>query len=184
MSNLIRVTVESHVAIYLRYHYGSQMSLSDKNLISTLLISLFKPFDKVDPFLIKNQTKESLGDFFDVLMSDNMMRKIGAHLSNEALDSFNESIDLMIKQDMFRICNHINAPYKEVDYNIRWFIDLYGFSEDDLTFDNLKRWYYRERKRVDKRNSTSRSHTPGLIIPLYKTFAPMTGGPLQQLELF
>src|SRR5690606_13642692 len=153
MSNLIRITVAPHVGTYLRHHYGERLFLSDKNLITSTLKSLFVQFEKQDPFLLKRQRKESLGDFVDVYISDSLLRKHGGHLSNDAITEFSESIDLMIKQEMFRWCNHPNADFKEVDYNIRRFIEFYEFSEDDLTFDNLKRWYYRERQRIGNRKA-------------------------------
>ena len=171
MHNLIQITVEPHVATYLRHHFGVRMSLSEKNIISTILVNLFEPFDKVDPFLIKNQRKESLGDFFDVYINDSMLRKYGGHLSNEAISQFNESVDLIIKQDMYKWCHHPNADFKEVDYNIKRFIDFYGF-DDHLNFDNLKRWYYRERKRITNRNKKVIESEPVLTIPIYKTHYP------------
>lgn len=50
MHNLIQITVEAHVATYLRHHYGVRMSLFDKNVISTILIKLFEPFFYIRPF--------------------------------------------------------------------------------------------------------------------------------------
>lgn len=172
MQNLIRITVEPHVGTYLRFHFGKRMSLSEKNLISIALLNLFEQFDKLDPFQLKGQRKESLGDFFEVYLSDYLLRKVGGHLSNEAITSFNEAVDLIIKQDMYRWCNHPNADHKEVDYNIKRFIDFYKFAEDDLTFDNLKRWYYRERERIQKRKEKDTSDTDFLVITALKTYLP------------
>lgn len=183
MHNLIQITVEPHVATYLRHHFGVRMSLSEKNIISTLLVSLFEPFDKVDPFLIKNQRKESLGDFFDVYINDSMLRKYGGHLSNESISKFNESVDLIIKQDMYRWCHHPNADFKQVDYNIKRFIDFYGF-DDHLNFDNLKRWYYRERKRIADRNKRVTEFEPALTIPILKIYYPERLELQQQLSFF
>lgn len=183
MQNLIRITVEPHVATYLRHHFGVRMSLSEKNIISTILINLFEPFDKVDPFLLKNQIKESLGDFFDVYINDSMLKKHGGHLSNKSISVFNESVDLIIKQDMYKWCHHPNADFKEVDYNIKRFIDFYEF-DDHLNFDNLKRWYYRERKRIEKRNKKVLDSEPVLTIPIYITKFPEPAKGSKQLQIF
>ena len=64
---------------------------------------------------------------------------------------FSDAVDLMIKQNMYSWCHSHNKPDDYVDYNIKRFINFFEFSEDDLTFDNLKRWYYRERERLIKR---------------------------------
>lgn len=181
MQNLIRITVEPHVGVYLRVHYGDRMSLADKNFITSSLLHLFEPFDKVDPFLLKGQRKESLGDYFDVYMSDNMLKKYGGHLSNGSIQAFNTSVDLVIKQDMYRWCHHPNADHTQVDYNIKRFIDFYNFAEDDLTFDNLKRWYYRERERIKRRKVDYPE--PNLIIPNMITHL-QAHTEVQQLQMF
>lgn len=162
--NLLQITVEPHVAIYLRHHFGRRIHLSDNNIVTLVLKPLLEPFDKTDPSRVKRQRKEELGDMIEVYISDLMIRKYGAYLSNEAIRNFNESVDLFVKQEMWRWCHHPNAHHKEVDYNIRRFIDFYGFAEDDLTFDNLKRWYYRERERIRLRKQKE-DPAVDLIIP-------------------
>lgn len=69
-----------------------------------------------------------------------MFRKYGGHLSNASISKFNASVDLIIKKDMYKWCHHPNADFKQVDYNIKRFIDFYGF-DDHSNFDTLKRWY-------------------------------------------
>lgn len=184
MQNILRITVEPHVALYLRYNFGERMSLSDKNMISLSLLPLLKPFDKMDPFQLKNQRKESLGGNYEFYISDNILKKHGGQLSNESIIAFNEAVDLMVKQEMYRWCNHPNADYKEVDYNIRRFIDFYGFAEDDLTFDNLKRWYYRERQRIAKRKEKSTPNGEGYVIPAMLTYMPELLKNDNQLSIF
>src|SRR5690606_13873077 len=183
MSNLIKITVEPHVAIYLRHHYGNRLLLSDKNLITSTLKNLLQTHDKTDPFLLKGRRKESLGDFVQVFISDGLLRKYGSHMTNEAIVEFNESIDLMIKQEMYRWCHHPNADFKEVDYNIKRFIDFYGFSEDYLTFDNLKRWFYRERQRISSRKPRDIKE-PDLTIPVLITYLPEVPDKELQLAMF
>jgi len=101
----------------------------------------------------------------------------------EAILEFNESIDLTIKLEMFRWCHHPNAYFKEVDYNIKRFIDFYEFSEDDLTFDNLKRWYYRERQRISSRKPREPKE-PDLTIPVLMTYLPEIPSKELQLAMF
>lgn len=184
MNNILRITVEPHVGVYLRFHFGERMSLSDKNIVSLTLLPLLMPFDKLDPFQLKNQRKESLGDFYEVYISDNILKKYGGHLTNESIIGFNESIDLLIKQEMYRWCQHPNAHHKEVDYNIKRFINYYEFAEDDLTFDNLKRWYYRERQRIAKRKEKSPEKSEGYVIPAMLTYLPEMAKSNNQIRLF
>lgn len=151
MSNLIRLTVEPHVQTYLQHLYGPQLILSDDNIINFFLKRIMEPFDKVDPSKFRPCRKYDLGGWIDIYVSDAMLRKYGGYISSENIKGFSRSIDHMIKQEMYRWCHHPNRTDDLVDYNIRRFIEYYKFSEDDLTFDNLKRWYYRERERLNKR---------------------------------
>lgn len=182
--NVIKITVELHVSQYIRHHFGERIFLSDQNLVTSILKSLLKPFEKVDPVFLRNQRKDSLGSFIEVNVSDFLLRRYGASLDNEAILSFNESIDQIIKQEMYRWVNHPNAPHKEVDYNIRAFISFYDFQEESLSFDNLKRWYYRERERIRKRKTDKGINTiPNLTIPLLLCYQEPINLP-NQLDLF
>jgi hypothetical protein len=65
---------------------------------------------------------------------------------------------------------------KVIDFNIRRFIDLYGFSEDDLPFENLKRWYFRERERINKRLNARTEHEYAMMLSYASTddWVPIT----------
>lgn len=180
--NLLQITVEPHVGIYLRHHFGDRILLSERNMITSIIRSLLEPFKITDPGILKGQRKESLGDHIAVYISDHLMRKHGANMDNEAITLFNSSIDLLIKQEMYRWCHHPNADFKQVDYNIKRFINFYGFAEDDLTFDNLKRWYYRERERISQRKVKQIEAT--LTIPILKTYPGDNKKEHKQLNLF
>lgn len=163
-TNLIRLTVRPHVDVYIKKLYGDRILLSDRNPITLLLKSILEYFDKKDPSMVRPSKKTELGGWVEIYISDGMLRRYGGYVNNENIKAFSDAVDLMIKQEMYRWCSHPNAPDQIVDYNIKRFLDYYEFSEDDLTFDNLKRWYYRERERQTKRNV---EHVePDLIIPM------------------
>ena len=165
MSNLIRLTVEPHVQVYIEHLYGRQLNLSDDHFFAVLLKSVMEPFNKMDPSQVRPSRKYDLGGWLDIYVSDGMLRKYGGYISPENIKGISRAVDLLIKQEMYRWCHHPNRPDDLVDYNIRRFIDFYRFSEDDLTFDNLKRWYYRERLRQEKRRANGEKETV-LTIPL------------------
>ncbi len=152
MSNLIKLTVKPHVETYIKVMYNcSPLVLSENNQITLLLKNLFEPFCKSEPSRIRPSRKHSLGGEIEIYVSDGLLRKYGGYISDENIKSFSEAVDLMIKQNMYSWCHAHNKPDDYVDYNIKRFINFFEFSEDDLTFDNLKRWYYRERERLGKR---------------------------------
>lgn len=170
MSDLIRITVRPHVRRYLTVQFGPMLYISDGNYAAALLRALFEPFAKDDPGKVRPSLKHSLGATYDVCMGETGLRRYGGFLSTEKLKLFSETLDLMIKQEMYRWCHHPNAPDEKVDFNIRRFQAYYGFDEDDLSFDNLKRWYYRERQRLEKRAQKSQTlELGGLVIPMLMT---------------
>ncbi|HWK58721.1 MAG TPA: hypothetical protein VNQ80_15365 [Parapedobacter sp.] len=166
MSDIVRITVKPHVRRYLLVQFGPQLLISDRNYAAGLLRSMFEPFAKDDPGRIRPCLKHSLGEMYDVCMGETGLRKYGGYLSAEKLKLFSEAIDLLIKQEMYRWCHHPDAPDTKVDYNIRRFQDFYGFQEEHLSFDNLKRWYYRERQRLEVRTGVDENGKPGLVIPM------------------
>ena len=164
MSNIIQLTVEPHVETYITTAFGKQLELSDNNQITVLLKNLMEPFCKSDPGKIRPSKKYSLGGHIDIFVSDYLLKKHGGYISDDNIKSFSKAVDLIIKQNMYSWCHSHNRPDEYVDYNIKRFINFYGFSEDDLSFDNCKRWYYRERERISKRKSEAKSAL--LTIPL------------------
>jgi len=190
MSDIVRITVKPHVQRYLTVQFGPTLFISDRNFATVLLRSMFEPFAKDDPGKVRPCLKHSLGATYDVCMGLTGLRKYGGYLSAENLKLFSDSVDLMIKQEMYRWCHHPNATDMVVDYNIRRFQDFYGFQEEHLSFDNLKRWYYRERQRREERDAKERPVSPGLVIPmLIEDYnADMEGAGLigkpQQMALF
>lgn len=164
MSNLIQLTVEPHVERYIKHWYGARIILSDDSTITSLLKSVMRPFDKVNPHRVRPSVKYDLGGWIDIYVSDGMLRKYGGYISDKDIKSFSRVVDLMIKQEMYRWCSHPSNPDNIVDYNIQRFMEFYRLY-DEVTFDNFKRWYYRDRERREKRRTVQLKDVV-LTIPL------------------
>lgn len=116
--------------------------------------------------MVRPSLKLDLGASYDILIGRREFDLHGAFISNDNLLIFSEIMMQQIREEMYRWVNHPNRPDKVVDYNIVRFQEHYGFSEDSLPFDNLKRWYYRERKRIEKRNEKTEKFKPQLSFAL------------------
>lgn len=169
MSDIVRITVRPHVKKYLVHHYGETLMINDHNYPALLLRALFQPFDKIDPSKVRPSLKESLGEFYNIGMGETGLKRYGGYLSNDSLKGFSRAIDLLIKQEMYRWCQHPNRVDEVVDYNIVRFREYYDFQDEELTFDNLKRWYYREGERVKRREARVSKITPQMTLNLYLT---------------
>ncbi|MFN8406784.1 MAG: hypothetical protein U0X71_04815 [Sphingobacteriaceae bacterium] len=151
MTSTIRIPVYPHVRRYLEVQYGPRVYVYEHNYVSTFIRSMLKKFDKKAPNLPNSSPKMNLGATYDIMIGSNALHQVGAYLSEEDIRRFSKSIDLLIRRDMYQWCNHPNATDQVIDFNIRRFLDFYGFPEDDLPFANMKRWYYRERLRMNMR---------------------------------
>ena len=152
---IIRIPVKPFICKYLQRQFGQELTLSDHNYISMLFIGLLRKFEKGNPVVQRPNSKIIDGVAFvgyNVFIGDGLYNKYGAYISNDHIKFLNEALDNMICRQMFDWIYSPASPHKEVDYNIIAFRDMYGIEEDELPFDNLKRWFYRERIRMMKRN--------------------------------
>jgi hypothetical protein len=167
MSARILLPLWPHIKKYITVQYGKEMSLSNRGMPSCLLMNMLEKHKKGDPSTIKpNQRLIDDVKFlpYPVYVGDNYQRTRGLYLSSEKIIAFNESVDDMFREEMYRWCNHPNAVDNIVDYNIGRFCDQYNISEDELPFENLKRWYYRERLRLENRAKVEVERAPQLVL--------------------
>lgn len=143
---IIRIPVYPHIRRYLVAQYGPRIYSGEPNYIALLFNGIFKVPNK-------NGTRENppsafLGATYDFVTSKNIFHSLDrvTAFSARGVKRFNRAIDKLIRQEMFRWCEHPNAHFKEIDYNIRAFLDYYGFTEDELPFLKTKLWYFRERR--------------------------------------
>jgi hypothetical protein len=161
------IPVLPHVLKYLQKHYGQIMAISSRGPAPTMLLGLLTKHDKLDPSKVRPSQKlidNKIYFPYPVYVGANILKTRGAYITPGNLERFNDAIDDLIREQMFHYVSHPNAPFKEVDYNIRHFQEINGFTEDDLPFDNLKRWYYRERQRFADRLNFVPKREPQLVL--------------------
>lgn len=118
---------------------------------------MLEKFEKTDPAVVRPSqklidNKEYFG--FRVYVGPAIRKNKGAYISRENILRFNDLVDEMIKEEMYRFVTFGTSRIDDVvDYNIIRWRDIYGITEDELSFDNLKRWYYRNRQRIEKRRT-------------------------------
>lgn len=165
MSARILLPLWPHVKRYLTVQYGPEMAISERGMPSLLLASLLEKHKKNDPSTVRPNQKLIDGKKFigyPVFVGDSYEQKRGLYLSAIKIKQFNEAVDDMFREEMYRWCNHPNSTDGTVDFDIYRFRDFYGISEDEMPFDNLKRWYYRERIRLVERSAPKDPTTPQL----------------------
>jgi hypothetical protein len=154
MSARILLPLWPHIKKYIFVQYGKEMSVGDRGVIPFLLLNMLEQHKKEDPATVRpNQKLIDHKKFFPypIFIWDNYQVSKGLYLSPTSIRRFNESVDDMLREEMYRWCKHPNSTDSTVDYDILRFREWYGITEDELPFDNLKRWYYRERQRLDDR---------------------------------
>ncbi len=143
------------------------MALSNRGMPSCLLLNMLEKHKKGDPATIRPSQK-LLDDAaylpYPIFIGDSIQQKNGLFLSQEKIKKFNENVDDAFREEMYRWCKHPNATDFHVDYQIVRFRDMYSVTEDELPFENLKRWYYRERIRLDDRAKVDVERPAQLIL--------------------
>ena len=148
---LLRMPVHPWVRKYLLHHYPEPLSVSERGYASTLLRQMLEKPQKVDPRKIIHRPKLNLGSHYGIFVGAVSADKYGVHLVNEKIISFNDSMDDLLREEMYRFVQMMVKKGHQVDNSIKEFLAIYDICEDELPFENLKRWYYRERIRIDAR---------------------------------
>lgn len=164
MSARILLPVWPHLKKYLQIQYGKEMAVSDIGIVSFLLLNMLEKHKKSDPATVKPSQKLIDGEKFigyPVYIGDKYENGHGLYLSHEKIKRFNESVDNALREEMYRWIQNPDTEHV-VDYAIVRFREFYGITEDELPFENLKRWYYRERIRLDDRTRVEIRYEPQL----------------------
>ncbi len=172
MDAKILIPVRKHIEKYLTIQHGRQLVISSRGYMPLLLMRMLQKHDKQDPGLVRPSQKlidHKIYFPYPVYIGSSYFKTKGSYISQEDLLRFNDAVHDMICEEMYRWCGHAiygdpNTIDSVVDYNIRRFQDWYGFTEEDLPFDNLKRWYYRERERIEKRKNAEEPFDPQLTL--------------------
>lgn len=157
MSAKILLPVRAHIKKYLQRTHGSHLEVCDRGYAPFLILSLLEKHKKLDPAKVRPSQKlidERKYFGYPVYVGDSYERTRGLYISNKNIEHFNDALDDLLREEMYRYVNHPNNIDQVVDYNIIRFRDWYGITEDELPFDNLKRWYYRERERLQHRTAS------------------------------
>ena len=174
--NLIRLSVYPHIRKYLLFHHSEKLfNGNDLGFIKFFILNCLQPMPKVDPATWQKPERIDHGATFDIALSDDGMRKYGNYVSSADVKRFNQAVADMIHDEMYRMVILLTEGGLNVDQAIRKFQSFYKFSEDDLPFENLKKWYYRERRRVQMRLVHNADPEPqqGLVLTYYEENEPI-----------
>ena len=165
MSARIYLPVEAHIKKYLTIQYGQVLEVSSIGTVPYMIYLMLEIHKKMDPALIRpNQKLIDNKKYFryELYIGDGIESSRGLYLSNDRIKKFNVTLDNMMREDMFRFCEMPDDQEHRVDYNIVRFREKYGITEDEMPFENLKKWYYRERIRLKEHVRVEKRFEPQL----------------------
>ena len=169
MGAKILLPVKAHVKKYLLYTHGPQLDVSARGYLPFLILKMLEKHKKQDPSKVRPSQRLIDGKIFisyNVYVGDKYEKTL--YISNANILHFNDCIDDLLREEMYRYIHHPNATDECVDYNIKRFREMYTISEDELPFDNLKRWYYRERERINTRLKAPEPFKPQMTLSFSK----------------
>lgn len=173
---LIRISVFPFIRKYLLYHYSEPFFVTERGYIPGFLENSLEHVTKVDPSKLKKKDsiKVEYGEFIGFCVGAATAKKNGNMVSSHSVKLFNEVVADLIHEEMYRFITQLKSMGCQVDDSIRNFQQLYDFSEEELPFENLKRWYYREHARLAMRKEIKRAIDPQFTLDFFeqKTNAP------------
>lgn len=163
MGAKILLPVRAHIKKYLEHTHGNQLAVSDHGYASFLLLNMLQKHEKQDASKVRPSQKliDNINYFpYPVYVGSTYQNSKGLYLTTKNIKRFNESIDDLFREQMYYYVNHPNSVDHKIDYDILRFRDMHKITEDELPFENLKRWYFRERLRFTARINYTPPFTP------------------------
>ncbi|MES2810030.1 MAG: hypothetical protein V4619_15470 [Bacteroidota bacterium] len=165
---LIRISVYPFIRKYLLHHFSEPFFVTENGYIPAYILNALEPMPKVKAADFVKKDKIIYGATIGVLVGEGTLRKKGSLFSSENVKRFNTVVQDLLHDEMFNLITQLGKAGYQVDATIREFQAMYGFSEDELPFDNLKRWYYRERKRRDDRAAERATIEPQFTLNFFE----------------
>jgi hypothetical protein len=165
---LIRISVHPYLRKYLLHHFSEPFFVTEPGYIPAFIYNALEPMPKVAAGAIVKKDKIIYGDFIGVMVGEGTLRKKGSLVSSDNVKRFNTVVQDILHDEMFNLITQLKKAGYQVDDTIREFQAMYAFSEDELPFENLKRWYYRERKRRDDRAAERRTIDPQFTLNFFE----------------
>ena len=109
MSARILLPLQAHIRQYLIIQYGAELYLSDRGMVSFLLINMLEKHKKGDPATIRPSQKmidDKKYFGYPIFIGDDYERTKGLFLSANNIKQFNDSVDDMIREEMYKWCIH------------------------------------------------------------------------------
>ena len=173
---LIRLSVHPCIRKYLLFHYAEPFFVTERGWAPACLLNMLERVTKVSAGKLLKKDKIIYGETIGLLVGEATVRKYGSHISSENVKLFNEAVLDQIYEEMYRLITQMKHDRFQVDDTIRGFLSFYRFTEDELPFDNAKRWYYRERERLAARAAESRVVHPQYTLNFFEEVQQKSSG--------
>ena len=148
MSIPFQIPVKPHVHRFLSFHFQEPYKLDRNDFLGNWLYLALRDQHKDSKF---DKRLVHYSRRFTVLVTRNyVFNNRLSDISGETIAFLNGYVDSLIKQQF--ICYMLVwADLEEMQDTIEKFLNIYSFTEEELKFDCLKKYWYRWR--VDKQNS-------------------------------
>lgn len=167
-SCLIRISVRPYVKKFLVRNYSEPFFATDRGFAPGFILNALEKPVKVDPANILKREKIEYGEFIHVGIGVGTARKKGQIISSENVRIFNEVVRDAMYEQLFQFVTMLCQSGCQVDASIRSFLAMYNFTEDDLSFENAKRQFYKLRKRKSAQQMLDQSQVPAMVLTFFE----------------
>lgn len=144
---IVQIPVREPVKRYLcnSYFLKSNFIITDTDVVGDKLISLLEPPPRFCKMIVRNPAKVIE---VKIPVTDHLDRR--SWLSKKRANEFNLYVMKLIRHDFYRfmdVC--VNRYGFLINDGIREFLSKNDFTDQEMTFDALKKQYYRHRERLE-----------------------------------
>ncbi|WP_342645021.1 hypothetical protein [Mucilaginibacter sp. CSA2-8R] len=167
-SCLIRISVRPYVKKFLVRNYSEPFFATDRGFAPGFILNALEKPVKVHPAAIPKRVQIEYGEFIHVSIGASTARKKGQLLSSENVRIFNEVVTDALYEQLYQFVVMLSESGCQIDASIRSFLSMYNFTEDDLSFENAKRQFYKLRKRKSVEKMLDHSKVPAMVATFYE----------------
>lgn len=162
--HIIKVPVKPVVKAYLEYNFGPQVRIDKYSLAGRFFHYIL---EKNIPYKEKNPISQNYKCMVEVVIPDDTFLRYGHSLTNNSIRDFNEFVTC---QFYSLLVFHMKYQEEEVTDKLNYkkcilrFCEMFKMSEEIISYETVKKYYYRSRAREEERISNTEKSF-GKIVP-------------------
>lgn len=150
----VPIPTKAYIKKYLEHHYGDPIRFPEESFeLKALKLFLAKPSKERD----SSNQHGHYPIMMTVMIDERVFIRNGFHLTRTDVYQFNSCLDSMIKRGFRMYCDAARFAGIDIKDAILSWMQKHSITEDDISFEALKKYDYRCRLEMTKKRGIERS---------------------------